>query len=57
MEHRSWQKTAFEVVERCNSNAQHNIIPVNAYVGSGKTNVAAYAIGDFIMKNKSSKTA
>ena len=57
MKHRSWQKTAFKVVERCNSNAQHNIIPVNACVGSGKTNVAAYAIGDFIMKNKSSKTA
>lgn len=57
MEHRDWQKTSFEVIERCNGNDQHNIIPVNACVGSGKTNVAAYAIGDFIMKNKSSKTA
>ena len=57
MEHRNWQKTSFEVIERCNSNDQHNVIPVNACVGSGKTNVAAYAIGDFIMKNKSSKTA
>ncbi len=57
MEHRSWQKDAFEVAERCNSNAQHNIIPVNACVGSGKTNVAAYAIGDFIKQNKDKNTA
>ena len=57
LEHRSWQRAAFEVVERCNSNAQHNIIPVNACVGSGKTNAAAYAIGDFIMKNRAAKTA
>ena len=57
MEHRSWQKDAFEIVNRCNANAQNNVIPVNACVGSGKTNVAAYAIGDFIMKNRSSKTA
>ena len=57
LEHRSWQKAAFEVVERCNGNTQHNIIPVNACVGSGKTNVAAYAIGDFIVKNRAAKTA
>ena len=56
MEHRRWQKDAFEIVNRCNANAQNNVIPVNACVGSGKTNVAAYAIGDFIMKNRSSKT-
>lgn len=56
VEPRSWQKDAFAVVERCNSNAQHNAIPVNACVGSGKTNVAAYAIGDFIMKNLHGKT-
>ena len=57
MEHRSWQKAAFRVVERCNSDAQHNVIPVNACVGSSKTNVAAYAFGDFIMKNRASNTA
>lgn len=57
MEHRSWQKESFEVVKRCNSGSQHNVIPVNACVGSGKTNVAAYAFGDFIMKNRAAKTA
>ena len=54
--HRSWQLDAFRKVERCNANGSHNTIPVNACVGSGKTNVASYAIGDFIKKNFSKKT-
>lgn len=54
--HRSWQVDAFAKVERCNTNGSHNTIPVNACVGSGKTNVASYAIGDFIKKNFSKKT-
>ena len=53
---RSWQEAGAKIVERCNSNDQHNVIPVNACVGSGKTDLASYAIGDFIIKNKESKT-
>lgn len=54
--HRSWQEDSFKKIERCNSNDIHNAVPVNACVGSGKTNVASYAIGDFIKKNIHSKT-
>ena len=53
---REWQKNAFEIVSQCNSSCKNNVIPVNACVGSGKTAVASYALGDFIVKNKDKKT-
>lgn len=56
MDHRSWQLDAFKKIDICNSNELHNVIPVNACVGSGKTNVAAYAIGKFIKDNIGGKT-
>lgn len=48
MNERKWQLDAQTVVNRCISNEEHNTIPVNACVGSGKTNVASYALGKFI---------
>ena len=48
MDERKWQLDAQNVINRCNSNEEHNTIPVNACVGSGKTNVASYALGKFI---------
>ena len=48
MNERKWQLDAQNVINRCNSNEEHNTIPVNACVGSGKTNVASYALGQFI---------
>lgn len=56
MKKRSWQEDAVKVIERCNSDDKHNLIPVNACVGSGKTNVASHALGDFIVRNKDKKT-
>lgn len=56
MKAREWQTKAFEVIGRCNSSDKTEVIPVNACVGSGKTNVAAYALGDFIARNRASKT-
>lgn len=56
MKAREWQNKAFEVVGRCNRSDSREVIPVNACVGSGKTNVAAYAIGDFIRENIDGKT-
>jgi len=53
---RSWQEEGVKVVEACNSNDMHNVIPVNACVGSGKTDLASYALGDFIKKNRDKKT-
>ena len=53
---REWQSRAFEAVSRCNASNVKNAIPVNACVGSGKTAVASYALGDFIVKNKDKKT-
>ena len=53
---REWQRRAFEAVSRCNASNVKNAIPVNACVGSGKTAVASYALGDFIVKNKDKKT-
>lgn len=56
MEDRVWQREAFAKFDKFNSGMSKNIVPVNACVGSGKTNVAAYAIGDFIKKNLQGKT-
>lgn len=56
MKAREWQSKAYDVVNRCNASDGSEVIPVNACVGSGKTNVAAYALGDFIKKNLDGKT-
>lgn len=56
MEHRQWQKESFEKIRRCNISDNKEIITVNACVGSGKTNVAAFALGNFIKMNKDRRT-
>lgn len=53
---RDWQKESFEKIQKCNSNAEHNAISVNACVGSGKTMLTALAFGDFIQKHANEKT-
>ena len=53
---RKWQTAAFDIVSRCNCSNEKCVVPVNACVGSGKTAVASYALGDFIAKNRSKKT-
>lgn len=53
---RDWQKESFEKIQKCNSNTEHNAIPVNACVGSGKTMLTALAFGDFIQKHSNEKT-
>lgn len=52
---RAWQLEAFTKIDRCNKSKTTEVIPVNACVGSGKTNVAAYALGSFIDNNKRKK--
>ena len=49
---RKWQKHAFKVVD----SHIENPVPINACVGSGKTVVACYAFGKFIVDNRSNKT-
>ena len=49
---RKWQRHAFNVI----NNYVDGIVPVNACVGSGKTAVACYAFGKFIVDNIYSKT-
>lgn len=54
-----WQEESFtKSIKRCNSNAsvEHQVIPVNASVGSGKTTLAAWTIAEFIKEHESSKT-
>lgn len=53
---RDWQIEAFKIIDRCNCSNKLEVIPINACVGSGKTNVAAYALGSFINTNKGKKT-
>lgn len=53
---RDWQIESFKKIDRCNKSKTTEVIPVNACVGSGKTNVAAYALGAFIDNNKRKKT-
>ena len=49
---RKWQKHAFKVVD----SHIENPISVNACVGSGKTSVACYSFGKFIINNRTRKT-
>ena len=56
MTHREWQIESFEKLDRCNTSNKQEIILVNACVGSGKTNVASYALGSFIKNNQDKKT-
>lgn len=54
-----WQDESFtKSIKRCNSNSssEHQVIPVNASVGSGKTTLAAWSIAEFIKEHESSKT-
>lgn len=52
-----WQKDGFEnVLTRCNRSDEHNAIPVNACVGSGKTFFAFLAIADYIDHHRNEKT-
>lgn len=55
-EKRDWQEDAAAKIASCSRNTKHNIIPVNACVGSGKTDVASWAFGDFIKLHRSEKT-
>jgi superfamily II DNA or RNA helicase len=56
MTHREWQIESFEKLDRCNTSNKQEVIPVNACVGSGKTNVASYSLGSFIKNNQDKKT-
>lgn len=56
IKHRDWQIKAFKTVDACNMSTSTEVIPVNACVGSGKTNVASYALGSFIKNNIDKKT-
>lgn len=52
-----WQKDGFvKVLTKCNRTETHNIIPVNASVGSGKTFFGSLSIADFIDLHKNEKT-
>lgn len=53
---RTWQKKSFEVIDRCISSDKNEIIPVNACVGSGKTNVAYEGYVRFIKAHKDERT-
>lgn len=53
---REWQDAGMMVIDRCIANDTHNVIPVNACVGSGKTDLASYAFGKFIQENIKSRT-
>ena len=53
---RKWQEKAFAIVSHANASDKKEVVLVNACVGSGKTAVASYALGDFIAKNKDKKT-
>lgn len=47
-EPREWQHEGFDSCHRANTTGGHQIVNVIAGVGSGKTDVAAYAIYDWI---------
>ena len=47
---RDWQKASFKKIDRCLASSESQIMPVNATVGSGKTDLACYAFGKFIEK-------
>ena len=49
---RKWQKQAFKKIDEY---VEHPLL-INACVGSGKTIVACYALGKFIVDNKNDKT-
>ena len=52
-----WQRDSYiNVIQRCNASSVHEVIPVNASVGSGKTLLAAWAIADFIQKHEDERT-
>ena len=52
-----WQKEGFtKVLKKCNRSVEHNPIPVNASVGSGKTFFASLAYADFIDLHRDEKT-
>lgn len=52
-----WQRDSYiNVIQRCNASSVHEVIPVNASVGSGKTLLAAWAIADFIQKHEDEQT-
>lgn len=57
---RAWQKKSFKIVDELTAAtvARRNpvIAPVNACVGSGKTAVACYAFGKYILENRNAKT-
>lgn len=57
---RTWQKKSFKTVDELTTAivARRNpvIAPVNACVGSGKTDVACYAFGKYIFENRNVKT-
>lgn len=54
---RKWQEDANKIIDVCNNSKEKgNVIPVNACVGSGKTNIACYAFGSFIAKHREGKT-
>ena len=53
---RNWQKASFKKIDRCFVSDECQIMPVNATVGSGKTDLACYAFGKFIEDNIESKT-
>ena len=56
MDLRSWQKKSIAKISASFSRDGNEIMPVNACVGSGKTAVACWAIGEFIHQNINSKT-
>lgn len=53
---RAWQETSFGKIDRCIKSERNEIMPINACVGSGKTDLACYAFGRFISENPGSKT-
>lgn len=55
-EARDWQKSAFRKIDRCLASNESQIMPVNATVGSGKTDLACYSFGKHIEDNINGKT-
>jgi hypothetical protein len=52
-----WQKDGFvKVLKKCNCSTEHNIIPVNASVGSGKTFFSSLGFADFVDLHRDEKT-
>ena len=54
---RPWQEESFiKVIKPANRAEQHQVIPVNGCVGSGKTKLASLAFADYVDLHKDEKT-